>query len=62
MYFLRPKSLPPVTQKPQAQCGIRWLSALAQTLTKRANKVQMSADKVQTKCRVVYTTFCIEYQ
>lgn len=30
--------------------------------TCRNGKVQMSADKVQTKCRVVYTTFCIEYQ
>lgn len=30
--------------------------------TCRNGNVQMSADKVQTKCRVVYTTFCIEYQ
>lgn len=30
--------------------------------TCRNGKVQMSADKVQTKCRVVYTTFCIEIQ
>ena len=30
--------------------------------TCRNGKVQMSADKVQTKCRVVYTTFCIENQ
>lgn len=30
--------------------------------TCRNGKVQISADKVQTKCRVVYTTFCIEYQ
>lgn len=30
--------------------------------TCRNGKVQMSADKVQTKCRVVYTTFCSENQ
>ena len=30
--------------------------------TCRNGKVQMSADKVQTKYRVVYTTFCIENQ
>ncbi len=30
--------------------------------TCRNGKVQMSADKVQTKCRIVYTTFCIENQ
>lgn len=30
--------------------------------TCRNGKVQMSADEVQTKCRVVYTTFCIENQ
>ena len=30
--------------------------------TCRNGKVQISADKVQTKRRVVYTTFCIENQ
>lgn len=39
-----------------------WHTMAVCTRTDTHEACKQSADKVQTKCRVVYTTFCIEYQ
>jgi hypothetical protein len=39
-----------------------WHTTTVCTRTDTHEACKQSADKVQTKCRVVYTAFCIEYQ
>lgn len=39
-----------------------WHTMVVCTRTDTHEACKQSADKVQTKCRVVYTAFCIEYQ
>lgn len=39
-----------------------WHTMAVCTRTDTHEACKQSVDKVQTKCRVVYTTFCIEYQ